>query len=411
MATELIELGYARRSWLGRGMGQDSPKIITPFIHLYDFVDTLENPISGLPIDRSELSPEESAIISELHRLSQKARLELVRPPRLGEVSALVQLSGLCYEIGKRHHKGLLRRIARFHKHLYRKISKVVKSPAFLSIAALAVNVVPGVGQLASVGLAAAAASRKVYETKAGQKKAVKQQKAMDAQAQAAYLAQITDYNKKTQAYYAGQNQPIPAGAYLDAGGNPTSDPAKAPGVIVAPNAPLVNPPVNVQLAQAVALSSASALNDPSQAAGANELLGSVPPDVAQQAAQLVPGMAEVASDPDMKPATLKAVGQFVAIQEMADGSGAGPIGGAEMGALAQGIKQKGDSRVQQAISAGEQDLITTAAMEGADQAATVKAAIDKGRSALGGGGFPILPVAIGVVGVAAVGTIVYFAA
>ena len=406
MATELVELGYAQR---GRRpiIGRDSPQVISPFIHLYDFVDTFENPLSGSGLTLQDLDPNERAIVSELHRLSQKARMELVHPPRLGEPSALIQLSSIVMELGKKK-KGIFSRVHRFEKHLYRKVSKVVKSPAFLSIAALAVNIVPGVGQVASVALGAAAASRKVYEQKAGEKKAVKKQKAADAQAQAAYTQQIIDYNRKTQAYYASQNLPVPANSYLDASGNPTSDPSKAPGL----NVPAAGPSQQ-QLAQAVALSSAAALNDPSQAQGANALLTSVPPDVAQQAAQYVPGMAALASDPNMKPATVKAVGQFVAMQELAEGTGAGPLGGAEMGALASELKAQGGDDVQKAIAAGEQDLITSAAMEGKAQADAAQAAIKAGQSKMSSskGGFPVVPVLLGIGGVAAVGTIVYFVA
>lgn len=415
MATELIELGGARGPWMGKRLiiGRDSPKIITPFLHLYDFVDTLENPLATSGLKISELDPEEQAIVGELHRLSQRARFELVHPARLGEVPAVIQLYGLCSELGKR--KSLSRRLGRFSKHLYRKVSKVVKSPAFLSIAALAVNIVPGVGQVASVALTAAAASRKVYEGKAAQKKAVKKQKAADAAAQAQYVQQITDYNKQTQAYYAGQHQQIPSGALLDANGNPTTDVSKAPGYTAVLGEPFdMAAPADTQLAQAVALSSASALNDPSQAEGANVLLDSVPPEVAQKAAQLVPAMADLAKDPNMKPATLKAVGQFVAMEELALGSGAGPLGGSEMGDLARSIREKGDSNVQKAIAAGEQDLITTAALEGADQRATTEAAIKTGQGKLsggGGGGFPLVPVLIGVGGLAAVGTVVYLVA
>jgi hypothetical protein len=402
MATELIELGYAHRTPFF--IGRDSPQIVSPLVHLYDLVNTFEDPLAGTGVSREELTPEGLAIIDHIHNLSKKARRELVFPARMGELSAAHELCMFVGELGKK--KGLLRKLGKIHKAVFRKISKVVKSPAFLSVAAMVVNVVPGVGQVASVGLAAAAASRKVYEQKAGQKKAVKKAKEADVAAAAQYRQQLVDYNRKTKAYYDAQGIPVPANQYLDATGNPTSDPTKVPGLESAP------PPTQAQIAQAVALSTAAGLHDPSQAQGANTLLMSIPPDLAQQAAQYVPAMADIAKDPNLKPATLKAVGQFVAMQEVSEGSGAGPLGGEAMGNLAQEIVAQGGDDVQKAIAAGEQDLITAGSVEGADQAAAVKAAISNGRKVLtgGGGGFPTVPVLIGAGGLVVIGGIVLLA-
>jgi hypothetical protein len=426
VATELIELGEPMvvPDRTGIISNTKKPSSLSPVLALYQMVDMFEDPLAASGISRDDVEPEALQAIDRLYYLSKKARMELVRPSGLGaHEAALGELiayrNSLAHTLGKK--KGFLKKIGknikRIHKTIVRKVVNIAKSPTFLAIAGVVVNIIPGVGQIASVALMAAAASRKVYAAKIEQKKAKKKQGQMDAAGLAEFLREIIDYNDKTIAYYAGLHQPIPAGALMDGNGDPTNDLSKAPhttagaapppavappstqppppssftdpGIYVAPTysnpikpGPTALPPVpppSSAIAQGAAFAVAGALAGGGGAGAANSLLDDLPPDIAKQAAAMVPGIQAQSNDPAFKAASLKAIGGFVATQELAAGLGIASMGTPQQMDLAKAIWQQGDATVQAAIRAGEQDLITAGAIDGSS--ATVEAALKKGRA------------------------------
>lgn len=447
MATELIELGEPmvvgnRQGWSGflANAPASHPKHLDAVVSLYQMVDLFEDPLAGSGLTRDDIEPEALQAIDRLHYLSKKARMELVRPSGLGaHEAALGELiryrNSLEHTLGKR--KGYLKKIGknigRIHKTLVRKTVNILKSPTFLAIAGVVVNIIPGVGQIASVALMAAAASRKVYAAKIEQKKAKKKANQMNAAESAAFLKEIIDYNDKTIAYYAGLHQPIPAGALMDGNGDPTNDLAKAPhttagaattpaatttstqqspsvfdqGVLVNPTISLPHtPPPSGAIAQGAAFAAAGALQGGGGAGYANSLLADLPPDIAQQAAAMVPGIQAQSNDPAFKAATLKATGGFVATMELAAGLGLASMGTPEQMALAKSIWQQGDATVQAAIKAGEQDLITAGAIDGSS--ATIEAALKKGRASWETSWTPYVIAGGGVVAAGVLGLVLF---
>lgn len=370
--------------------------------HLYDFVNVFEDPLEGTNIVKEDLTPEAVQILDRMHALAKKSREQLVMAPALGEVYAFTQLGWLHAELaqdalGKSFFKRAVRAVEKVHKTIAKKIEKVAKNPIFLAVAGAVVNVIPGVGQLASAALLAAAASRKVYEQKVEQKKAKKAANAQQAQANAQYQQQLVQYNQQVAAQYAAAGQPIPVGALLDANGNASVDPRTVPGyqsswnAVLPPGAPpspgmapsvLPASTTSSGLVAAAAMAGAAGLNDPSgqAAASANQIFSDLPPDIAQEAAQAIPAMQTAMQDPNVKAAQLKAIGQFVAAQELALGTGT-QIGTPQQVALARGVLQQGDATVQAAITAAEQDLVTSGAVAGSPQ--TIQKALADGRASL----------------------------
>jgi hypothetical protein len=411
MARELIELGAVELLELG-SFREPQSFVSGAAAQLYDMVSTFEDPLAALDVHHSELPQDALETVNRIRMLSRRARFEIIRPPGLGEFSALGELHEIT--LGKKKKHGIMR----LHDAIHKKVMKVVKSPAFLTVAGIVVNVIPGVGQVASAGLMAAAAARTGYEQQQKQKKAVKQAKAADIAAQQQYAQQIVDYNKKTQAYYAAQGTQPPPGSYLDANGQPTDDPTKAPGLTAsgqpasAPK-PTFDLPVpasakklsaaDQQVAQAAALSAAMALDNGQGAAGVSAILNDLPPDIAQAAAQEVPAAQKDVKDPAFRATALKSVGQFVAVHEMAMGTGVTTLTTPEEMELTRQILANATPEVERAIAAGEQDLITSGAANG--QAETIQAAIAKGKAALKGG-IPWGTIALVGGGVAAVGLV-----
>lgn len=441
-ATQLLELGNTRRVYMGETPMPQTIKAV------YDFVNVFEDPLAATGIDDDDLTPEALQIVNRIRTINKRVRNSLDSTLGLGDIAGYDEVQNLAYQLnglylGKSFFKRVVKNVKRIHKTVAKKVINVVKSPAFLSVAALVVNIIPGVGQAASVALAAAAAARKVYAQKIDEKKAKRAQQAFNAAQQAEFLKEVIDYNKKTQEYYETGKHPIPLGQMLNANGDPENDPKKMPGikypiningtiyqdpnppapsattpapspaVVTQPNpttpaavsvspVPVQPPPTQQQIVQAAAIPAAMALNNGQNAWQANAILHSFPMAQQQAIAGEVSEVQRFVNDPSFRPTSVKAIGQFVAMSEFDRGAGTN-IMTEEQHALADAVKANATPEVQKAIEAGRQALITSAAIDGKDAAAAIQAAIEKGSSS----NIPWTPILIGL-GLAAAGGLGY---
>ena len=413
----LLELGETEY-WMG-----DTPKPVPDIIHaLYNFVDVFEDPLAATGISDDELTPEALQIVNRIRNVNKRVRSSMGSSVQLGDIAGFdntIQLGYALHQhyLGKSFFKKVAKAVKKVHQTVAKKVINVVKSPAFLSVAAIVVNVIPGVGQIASVGLAAAAAARKVYAQKIDERKAKKAQGAFDAAQQAEFTKEIAEYNQKTQEYYEGYKTPIPSNTMLNSSGDPTDDPTQMPGIkfpiniagkVYDPNKaaaavapPAVVPPSNVtpvvppatgvppiaatqppptqqQIAQAAALPAAMALTNGQSAWQASAVLHYMPPEIAQQAAREVDEVQKFVQDPSFMPTSLKAIGQYVAMAEFDRGAGTGIMTGQQL-ALADAVKANATPDVWKAIAAGRAALITAAAIDGPDAVKAVQDAIAAG--------------------------------
>jgi hypothetical protein len=438
-ATHLLELGESHY-WMG-----DTPKAVPDAVQaIYNLVNVWDDPLAATGIHDDDLTPDALQLVNRIRNVNRRVTHSMGSSVQLGDIAgydARLQLGYALHQhyLGKNFFKKIGKAIKKVHQTVAKKIINVVKSPAFLSVAALVVNIIPGVGQIASVGLAAAAAARKVYAQKVDTRKQVKAQRALTAAEAAAFLAEVKDYNKKTQEYYQGYNQPIPAGQLLNANGDPTSDPAQAPGIVypiniggtvyqnpnppaavvtppavvtqpppitppvVAPPQIVQPPPTQQQIVQAAAIPAAMALSNGQNAGAASNFLQTLPASMQQQAAQEVQEVQKFVQDPSFMPTSLKAIGQFVAMAEFDKGAGTGVMT-PEQFALADAVKANASPEVWKAIAAGRAALITSAAIDGPDAVQAVQDAIAAGS----GSQFPWKTVGLIAGGLAVVGGGVY---
>jgi len=455
-ATHLLELGESHY-WMG-----DTPKVVPDVIQaLYNFVDVFDDPLAATGIRDDELTPEALQIVNRIRTVNRRVTHSMGSSLQLGDIAGYDDRLQLGYALhhhvlGKNFFKKVVKAVKKIHKTVAKKVINVVKSPAFLSVAAIVVNVIPGVGQIASVALAAAAAARKVYAQKIDARKQAKAQRALTAAEQAAFLREVIDYNTKTQEYYQGYNQPIPTGTMLNSNGDPIDDPAKMPGIkypiniagkvyqqpagtapppatiiqqspvmpptsmttstqpppTVAPTLQTQGPqivyiqqpvPTQQQITQAAALPAAMALTNGQSAGAASSFLQTLPPQMQQQAAQEVGEVQKFVQDPSFMPTSLKAIGQYVAMAEFDKGAGTGIMTPQQL-ALADAVKANASPDVWKAIAAGRAALITSAAIDGPDAVQAVQDAIAAGS----GSQFPWKIVGLVAGGLAVVGGGVY---
>lgn len=410
-ATGLLELGQT--SWMGETPA--TRRIPETIRAIYNFVNVFEDPLAATGIRDSELTPEALQIVNRIRTVNRRITDSLGSCVSLGDVSDHESLMGLAYQLqghfdrlGINFFSRVGRNIKRIHQHVAHKIIGVVKSPAFLGIAALVVNVIPGVGQAASFALAAAATARKIYAQKIDAAKAKKAQGKLTAQEEAEFLPQVIEYNKKTQEYYQAAGQPIPSKNFINKHGDPTDDtrsmpgvtfpvniagkiwvgpgklqkapPTPKPGATPVPAAVVVPPPTDQQMAQAVALPAAMALSNGQNAGQVSSFMDSFPQEIQQQAAGEVDEIKKFVNDPSFKATSLKAIGQYVAMAEFDKGAQLG-IMTPEQLALADKVKENASDDVLKAIEAGRQSLLTSAAMDGPDAVDAVKKAMAAGSS------------------------------
>jgi len=152
--------------------------------------------------------------------------------------------------------------------------------------------------------------------------------------------------------------------------------------------------PSAVTTAAASSAAASSALGLP------GNILDFLPDSLRRTASSVVPGLipqAKAGGD-DLLAALLKSIGNFVAIQTVAKGAGMAD-GLQGLGQIADLIRSHGDSKVQSAIKAGEEDLRNAAALGGGGEA--IDLALERGSSSE----FPWL--AVGVAATLAVVTTV----
>ncbi len=187
-AVELVELGHLYK-FLGEA-GLDSED--SPVLDIFKFVEAMENPAL---LQDHDPDAKEKAIMARLHQISRHNRKVIINATdaelrhysktgtRLsgtdhlgyyhsndtyGWLKQAGELRGLLdeyqyhvadpnSELGKSFFKRAAKAVKRIHKSVAKKVVKVVKSPAFLTVVGVAANFIPVVGQVASVAAFAAA--------------------------------------------------------------------------------------------------------------------------------------------------------------------------------------------------------------------------------------------------------------
>lgn len=184
-AIELVELGNLYRFLGDAGLSSED----SPVLDIFKFAEAFENPALFLDEGSSE---KEKAIMARLHAISRHNRKVIINATEaemnhyakyktmsgvnylgqfhsndtLGWTAQAHELRGLLdeyqyidpnSELGKSFFKRVAKNIKRIHKSVIKKVEKVAKSPAFLTVVGIAANFVPVVGQVASVAAFAAA--------------------------------------------------------------------------------------------------------------------------------------------------------------------------------------------------------------------------------------------------------------
>jgi len=184
-ATELIQLGALELIELGQAHTMGAADIeISPVIQMFRMVEFMEDPLSDVELQEDEeMIPQAKAIADRLRTASRSARKAL--RPTLGSsmgsfddiMAGIVAdrrrleaaiLSGS--DLGKSFRKKIKKVVKKVQKTasvVGKKVVKVVKSPAFLTVAGIAAGFIPGVGAVAGPALLAAASARAAYVKKA----------------------------------------------------------------------------------------------------------------------------------------------------------------------------------------------------------------------------------------------------
>lgn len=381
MADVLLELGYSN------GHRRPALSAVTPagkLSDIFSLVDSVENPIVGIYGRNDAIPPQALKIAARIRAISLHNRMNLgrqtadslarrklewhgrpyrpgyksIRGIELGYVRMDGEIAGL-YEIGKSLRKKL--------GSVAKKVGKVVKSPAFLGVVAIGAAFIPGVGPFAAAAIGSAASL-------AAKTAADKKTLAAEKKRQAAMM--VEDPNLAAQLMAEADKLDREAASAIQQG----------------------------QFAQlAAGMGAAAGLAVPGAADGAKSFLDSLPKPLQSMAGKLAPGLAE-----DMKNAgtenligtAMKGLGQFVGMNSLSEASGAGGIGkltgNSALDSLIGKIAGSADANVKKAIQSGEDDIKASAAADGLD-----------GDELFGKGGFPVLPV---VVGIAATGVIIAIA-
>lgn len=271
-ATELIELGAFYKHVLSAVEQIESP---SPVVSLFRIVEFIEDPFAGIEVEPGEsISAKQKAIAQRLRTISRMTRKSLIKEASLGDLSysslmsESMRLAAILNMMGDEAISLGKFKIGNKLKKISKKIGRVVKSPAFLSVAGLAANLIPGAGQVASAALLGAAG--------------------------------VMARKKQAEAQAKGKK-------------------VKAEDLIIGSVAP------------ALAMSQAAAAFGIGSKEGADALYSSMPKPIQDEAQKLVPGVAnqiQAVGQENFLATALKALGQSGAISELFRGTGAslGPL-------------------------------------------------------------------------------------
>ena len=404
MAKELVEMGAVELIQLGelRYLGQANSPTSSPVVSLFRLVDFMENPAAGIEIEKGEsVSARQRAIAQQLHTASRIVRKNLAKEVTLGGYSysysnmmaESARLAAILNEMGCESIALGKFKIGKKLKKFAKKVGKVVKSPAFLSVVGAAANLIPGVGQAASAALLTTAG---ILAKKEQEKKAKKEMK--KAEAMAAREAALQDeaaLNAYYEQYHVEYLDPLgytpDVWAKLSTAEKRKTIERLADGTLqpyvstgAAEQAAITDPAAKEQVIQAAAMSQAM-----HQVYG-----GQLPGEPVQVPPHLQPEVDRAASEYEKQ---ILAVGKenFLATAEKAVGQ-AGAINALYEGLgieLPGGMKEVFDQvKGGKAFDAGVQDLKNSAAFTGSGS--VVEAALENVP-----GEFPWIPVALGVGG------------
>ena len=413
MVTELVHMGATELIQLGdlRYLGKANTPSSSPVVNLFRLVDYMENPFAGIEIEAGEsVSAKQRAIAQQLQTVSRIARKNLVKEVSLGDYSyswamaESMRLAAILNEMGN-HAIALGKfKVGKKLKKVAKKVVKVVKSPAFLSVVGVAANLIPGVGQAASSALLTTAGTRAKIEQ---EKKARKEMKKAEAQA-AREAAQQDEaaLNAYYQQYHVEYLVPL---GYTPEVWSKFSLAQKRMTIEQLAEGKL-QPYVSPQAAQKAAVTDPVARQQVIQTAALSQAMHQVygdqlPGEPIQVPSQLQPEVNQAASEYQRQ---IMAVGKdnFLATAQKAVGQ-AGAINALYKGLgseLPSGMNDVFDKAMTgMAFDAGVQDVKNSAAAVGVS--GTVDEALSRGTPSE----FPWVPVVAGVGGAAAVATLLAF--
>lgn len=481
-SNRMLQLGSLRLLELGR-VNKLGEITSSPVIDLFAMVNTMEDPYAGTGLKPPTV---QAAAVAERLRTIQLARRREIHGQRsvlsgvpnydvgvemahlrgvLAATMEQISDDGDVYEdyeeeqvgdatLGKKR-RGLFKKILHYAapspktlikstKSVAHKTLKVVKSPAFLAVAGVVVNVIPGIGQVASglllaasmSAIAAAGIAENAYKKKVEAKKTEKKNAAAQAAADAQTDQQLTDFYKTYGAEYLAplgynqqnwdamnRQQKLAVAQALSNGTLQPWQPVNTDAAIAqayTANKPALNAlgytdtvwaalpatPDKVMILQALAennlkpyqtpqaavdmIATAQATNIANGGDGSHPFQN-VPPDVQAAADAKTPALVDqinaVGVDNFNATAT-KAVGQAAAVGQMADGAGASFD--SPQGTVAKVINDNANAPVKAATAQAKDDLLNSAAITG-DQTA-VAAALNKGTPS----SIPWTPIIIG---------------
>ena len=413
--NQLVELGAAHLIELG---SPPNP-VQSPVLDLFQIVNFLETPYAGIELEPGEsISARQRALAERLRTLSMMERRALVNRQGLkglGYVDLIDEMAGLARELDGlyRGNQILGKSFKKKLKSIGKKVVKVVKSPAFLSVVGVAANLIPGVGQIASAALLTTAGvmAKKQQEKKAkkemkkAEQEAARQAAAQDEAALNAYYGQYhvdyldpMGYTPDVWTRFTLEQKRTTIEKLADGTLQPYGAPAAVPPPVVTPTVAPVSQAARDEVAKAAALSIAMKNEYGTEIGGSGIDPNTLPPDIRAQAQALAPKMEqqiEATGKENFLATVKKAIGQAGALDSFFKGAGAELPGG-----VGDIFSKFGDS---DALKAGVQDLKNTGAAVGEEQ--TVTGLIDAGASrfpweyaAAGAGGIVLLTGAIYVV-------------
>jgi hypothetical protein len=411
MSAELVQLGAVELIQLGklRFIDEPSKPSSSPVVELFRIVDYMENPSAGIEIEPGEpVSPRQRAIAEQIHTKSRIIRKNLAKEVGLRgysykeAMSEVVRLASVLNEMGVESISLGKFKVGKKTKKVAKKVVKVVKSPAFLSVVGVAANLIPGAGQAASAALLTTAGVSAKRQQEKKKKKALKKEQAAAARQAAQQDEEALD------AYYAQYHV-----EHLDPLGY-TPDVwrkfsrAKKRQTLEKLADGTLEPYVSEEEAKRIAVTNTNARQQVVQAAALSRAMknvygDSLPGEPVQVPSDLEPEVNEAASQYEKQilsvgkenflATAMKAVGQGGAINALYEGLGTELPEG--MGDVFEKVKDS-----DAIFNAGVQDLLNSAAFTGSQE--VIQQALSQSTSE-----FPWTTVGISALGVALIAGIV----